>query len=63
MAFPNVPSPPGRRFVPRLTMTLAPKSTYDVGKFCEGVADAPEDVVFFCDTRVFDRKTDARRWG
>ena len=61
--FLDVPSPPGRRFVPRLTMALNPKSTYDTGEFCEGVASVPEDVVFFCDTSLFDRKTDARLWN
>jgi hypothetical protein len=60
--FPSVPSPPGRHFVPRLTLFWTPKSPYDSGEFCEGVADAPEDLVFFCDTSLFDRKTDPRLW-
>jgi hypothetical protein len=60
--FRSVPSPPGRHFVPRLTMSWTPKSPYDASEFCEGVADAPEDLVFFCDTSLFDRKTNARLW-
>jgi len=59
---PTVSSPPGRTFVPRLTPILTPKAPYDVGKFCEGVADVPDDVVFFCDTNLFHRRTDARLW-
>lgn len=45
-----------------MTTSMTPKSPYDAGEFCEGVADAPEDVAFFCDTSLFDRKTDARLW-
>jgi hypothetical protein len=41
---------------------LTPKSPYDVGEFCEGVADTPENLVFFCDASLFDRKTDPRLW-
>ncbi len=45
-----------------MTMSGSPKSPYDSGEFCQGVADAPKDVVFFCDTSLFHRKTDAKLW-
>src|SRR5215212_3744128 len=57
-----VPSPPDRGFVPRLTMTGTPKLPYDIGEFCEGVAGAPDDILFFCDTNLFHRNTDMRLW-
>jgi hypothetical protein len=43
-------------------MTGTPKLPYEVGKFCEGVATAPDDIIFFCDTSVFHRNTDMRLW-
>ncbi len=61
--YPAVPSSPGRAFVPRLTMIGTPKLPYDVGEFCSGVAGTPDDVLFFCDTSLFDRNTDTRLWS
>jgi hypothetical protein len=43
-------------------MSISPKSPYDSGEFCRGVADAPANVVFFCDTNLYHRKTDTRLW-
>ena len=62
ITYPTVPSPPGRSFVPRLTFMGTPKLEYDSEEFCRGVEDAPEDVLFFCDTNVFHRSTDQRLW-
>jgi len=60
--FPAVPSPPGRKFVPRLTMLGTPKLNYDAEGLSRMVADASEDALFFCDTSFFDNRTDARLW-
>lgn len=49
-------------FIPRLTLHASPKLDYDTGEFCRRVANAPEDVLFFCDTNLFDSKTDERLW-
>ena len=62
VTYPTVPSPPGRRFVPRLTFMGTPKLEYDSEDFCRGVADAPEDVLFFCDTNLFHHSTDQSLW-
>ncbi len=60
--YPAVSSPPGRKFVPRLTNVGTPKLPYDVEEFCNGVAAAPDDIIFFCDTSLFHRNTDMRLW-
>lgn len=60
--FPVVPSSPGRKFLPRLAMAVTPKLDYDVKEICRSVADVPNDVLFFCDTSLFDDSTDAKLW-
>lgn len=59
---PPQPSPPGRVFVPRLTLRASPKAEYDVEGFARSVAAAPKDALFFCDTSLFDRRTYGRLW-
>ncbi len=60
--FPVVSSPPGREFMPRLTVKGTSKLTYDATGLSQTVANASEEALFFCDTSLFDNKTDARLW-
>ena len=62
ITYPTVPSPPGRKFLPRLTITYIPKLEYNSEELCRTVADVPDDVLFFCDTSIFDHHTDQRLW-
>ncbi len=55
-----VPSPPGRIFVRRLHFAMTAKDDYDVGALCRLVADNPDRALFFCDTSLFDDRTDHR---
>jgi hypothetical protein len=49
-------------FIPRLNWKVSPKVHYDSEKLCESVAAAPDDALFFCDTSIFDVRTDDRLW-
>src|SRR6266511_1299372 len=50
-------------FVPRLNWKARAKVDYDFSKLCESIEQAPEDVSFFCDTSIFDVRTDDRLWS
>lgn len=41
-------------------MQITPKLDYEVRQLCRMVADIPDDVLFFCDTSLFDDKTDVQ---
>lgn len=56
------PSPPNRRFLPRLSFGATAKQSYDMGHLCH-LIEAAEDAVFFCDTSIFHRSTDERLWA
>lgn len=44
-------------------MQTTPKLDYEVRELCRTIADIPDDVLFFCDTSLFDDRTDARLYG
>lgn len=48
--------------MPRLTLMGTPKLNYDAEELSRTVADASEEALFFCDTSLFDDRTDARLW-
>jgi hypothetical protein len=45
-----------------LTILATPKLNYDAEGLSRTVADASKEALFFCDTSLFDDRTDARLW-
>ena len=60
---PRVYSPPGSMFRHRLSFAGTPKGDYDVADLCDYIARHFDDALFFCDTSVFNLKTDRRIWS
>jgi hypothetical protein len=56
----GVPQDPN--FILRLNWAITPKLNYDTELVCESIAMTPNDATFFCDTSMFDVRTDARLW-
>jgi len=48
--------------MPRLTLWGTSKLDYDAERFSRTVAEASEEALFFCDTSLFDNRTDASLW-
>ena len=60
--FPAVSSPSGRNFVPRLTILGSAKLDYYAEGLSRTVSNASKEALFFCDTSLFDDRTDVRLW-
>lgn len=56
------PSPADHVFVPRLGFVMTPKEDYDIAELCNGISNHLNDALFFCDTSLFDDRTDDRLW-
>ncbi len=56
------PSPADHVFVPRLGFVTTPKEDYDIVELCNGISNHLNDALFFCDTSLFDERTDNRLW-
>jgi hypothetical protein len=54
------PSPPNHRFIPRLCWTSTPKGPYSARKFAEALHGHPHRPLLYCDSSLFDEKTDSR---
>jgi hypothetical protein len=48
--------------IPRLGLFPTPKVAYDAGRLAEKLAKVEDRVLFFCDTSIFDERTDRRIW-
>jgi hypothetical protein len=55
-------SPPGHFFINRMSFFVTPKEEFKIEEVCDQIKNAPNNVLFFCDTSVFDDKTDDRLW-
>lgn len=44
-------------------MQITPKLDYGTDELCRTIASIPDDVLFFCDTSLFDDKTDMRLYS
>jgi len=62
MELPPAP-PPGMILLQRLQVLATPKRAYDISEICENIAANPERASFFCDTSLFDDRTDDRLWA
>jgi len=59
---PRASLPPGPAPLTRLGVTVTEKRDYDASDIARWIESSREDVQFFCDTSLFDNRTDARIW-
>jgi hypothetical protein len=56
------PSPPGRTFIPRLSLVATQSRKYSVAGFCALLQNQLLNALVFCDTSLFDNITDPALW-
>lgn len=45
-----------------MSLAFTPKVDYEPRDLCRTIEESPDDLMFFCDTSLFDNRTDARLW-